>query len=70
MYSLPKRDNFHSSFTTDVQDTQWRRDIKGTGKEVFIWLTRVELYLLASYLWMINEVKGRNIERKKKEEKW
>lgn len=45
------------------------RGRKGTGKDVFIWLARVELYLLASYLWMINEVREWNIEREKKRRK-
>lgn len=45
------------------------RGRKGTGKDVFIWLARVELYSLASYLWMINEVREWNIEREKKKKK-
>lgn len=39
---------------------------KDTGKDFFMWLARVEFYLLASHLWMINEVGEENTERKKK----
>lgn len=71
MYSLLKRDNFQPALQLMYEVHNGEKGSKGMGKDVFIWLTRVELYLLASCLWMINEVGERNIERKKEgEKKW
>lgn len=39
---------------------------EGTGKDVFLWLARFELYLQAGYLWMINKVLGGGIYRGEK----